>query len=181
MKTIFVNLFAGPGAGKSTGAAYIFAKLKMAGINTEIVTEYAKDKVWEGATKVFGCQFYVSGKQAFRMFRVNGKVEVAVSDSPVALGAMYTDDDCLKASCVNEQKKYRNLNFFIERATPYSQAGRYQNEEEAIAIDNRLKRFLDDNGFPFTCAKGDQDGFDSIVTTIKNELAEHPAIEPWER
>lgn len=26
--TLIVNLYAGPGAGKSTGAAYIFAKLK---------------------------------------------------------------------------------------------------------------------------------------------------------
>ena len=31
--TIIVNLFAGPGAGKSTGAAYVFAKLKLAGID----------------------------------------------------------------------------------------------------------------------------------------------------
>ena len=28
-KTIVVNLFAGPGSGKSTGAAYIFSKLKI--------------------------------------------------------------------------------------------------------------------------------------------------------
>ena len=45
MKTIVVNLFGAPGAGKSTGAAYIFALLKMAGIEAELVTEFAKDKV----------------------------------------------------------------------------------------------------------------------------------------
>lgn len=43
--TIIVNLFAGPGAGKSTGAAYIFSKLKLAGIDCEYVSEFAKDKV----------------------------------------------------------------------------------------------------------------------------------------
>lgn len=43
--TIVVNLFGAPGAGKSTGAAHIFAELKMCGINTELVTEFAKDKV----------------------------------------------------------------------------------------------------------------------------------------
>ena len=37
--TLLVNLYAGPGAGKSTGAAYIFAKLKMAGIDCEYVSE----------------------------------------------------------------------------------------------------------------------------------------------
>lgn len=52
MKTIVVNLFGAPGAGKSTGAAYIFALLKMAGVEAELVTEFAKDKVWEGNTAV---------------------------------------------------------------------------------------------------------------------------------
>ena len=33
---LVVNLFGAPGAGKSTGAAYIFSKLKMAGINAEL-------------------------------------------------------------------------------------------------------------------------------------------------
>ena len=57
---IVVNLFGAPGAGKSTGAAYIFAKLKMAGINAELVTEFAKDKVWEEYAEVFKNQAYTS-------------------------------------------------------------------------------------------------------------------------
>ena len=44
---ICINLTAQPGAGKSTLAAATFAKLKMLGINCELVTEFAKDKVWE--------------------------------------------------------------------------------------------------------------------------------------
>ena len=31
--TLIVNLFGEPGAGKSTGAAYVFAMLKMAGVD----------------------------------------------------------------------------------------------------------------------------------------------------
>ena len=50
---LVVNLFGAPGAGKSTGAAYIFSKLKMSGINVELVTEFAKDKVWEESKAVF--------------------------------------------------------------------------------------------------------------------------------
>ena len=38
MKLIVVNLYAGPGAGKSTLSAYTFAKLKMAGVNCELIT-----------------------------------------------------------------------------------------------------------------------------------------------
>ena len=51
-KSIVVNLFAGPGAGKSTGATYIFSKLKMLGIDAEYVSEFAKDKVWEENERV---------------------------------------------------------------------------------------------------------------------------------
>ena len=50
---ILVNLYGAPGAGKSSGAAYIFSKLKMAGVNAELVTEFAKDKVYEHSKKVF--------------------------------------------------------------------------------------------------------------------------------
>lgn len=40
-----VNLYGAPGAGKSTGAAYIFSQLKMRGVNAELVTEFANDPV----------------------------------------------------------------------------------------------------------------------------------------
>ena len=41
--TIVVNLFPGLETGKSTGAAYIFSKLKMAGVDAEYVSEFAKE------------------------------------------------------------------------------------------------------------------------------------------
>ena len=46
MRTLFL-LRGAPGAGKSTLAAYTFAKLKMMNVNCELVTEFAKDKTWE--------------------------------------------------------------------------------------------------------------------------------------
>lgn len=49
---LIINLFGAPGAGKSTGAAYVFSQLKAAGVNAELVTEFAKDKVWEGTKAV---------------------------------------------------------------------------------------------------------------------------------
>lgn len=60
--TKVINLFGGPGCGKSTGAAYIFSLLKMKGMNVELVTEFAKDKTWEHNSKALTCQPYVFGK-----------------------------------------------------------------------------------------------------------------------
>lgn len=42
---VVINLFGIPASGKSSGAAYIFSKLKMLGYNAELITEFAKDKV----------------------------------------------------------------------------------------------------------------------------------------
>ena len=47
MKTLVVNLFAGPGAGKTSCAWEIASELKKRGIVTEYVPEYAKELVWD--------------------------------------------------------------------------------------------------------------------------------------
>ena len=68
-KTIVVNLFGEPSAGKSTAAMDITARLKRKGINAEYISEFAKDKVYENNPEVFECQEYIFGKQSFKMNR----------------------------------------------------------------------------------------------------------------
>lgn len=89
---IVVNLFGVPGAGKSTGAAYIFSQLKMKGINAELITEFAKDKAWENNTEAIKNQAYLFGKQSYRMSRCREKVDVLVTDSPLPLSILYNQD-----------------------------------------------------------------------------------------
>ena len=90
-KTLVVNLFSGPGAGKSTIAAELFAKLKWEGIDCELVTEFAKELVWEQRHDTFRNQIYIFGKQHQMVFRVLGKVDVVVTDSPFILSAVYDE------------------------------------------------------------------------------------------
>ena len=42
-ETLVINLFGGPGCGKSTTMARLFADLKARGYNVEMVSEFAKD------------------------------------------------------------------------------------------------------------------------------------------
>lgn len=61
--TTVINLFGGPGAGKSTLAALLFHHLKIRGLSCEMALEYAKDKVWEESYSTLHNQIYVFGKQ----------------------------------------------------------------------------------------------------------------------
>ena len=132
--TLIVNLYGGPGTGKSSGAAYIFSKLKMAGIDAEYVTEFAKDKVWENNIEAFKCQFYITGKQSFRISRCFGKVDVIITDSPIVLGKIYADligRPKLGLACLEEADQYpvgSTLEIFLRRVKPYNTNGRNQTE-----------------------------------------------------
>lgn len=170
--TIIVNLFGAPGAGKSTGAAYIFAMLKMNGINAELVTEFAKDKVWEEAKAVFDNQAYIFGKQYFRISRCNHKVDVIINDSPLPLSIYYN------SGCKNSFNKYVmdvfnsfiNINYLLERTKPYNSVGRFQSESESDNIGLELEEFLNKYQIGNQKISGDRNGYDFIVEDILKYL-----------
>ena len=89
---VVISIYGQPGAGKSTISAYIFAKLKMLGVNCELVTEFAKDKVWEENNTALSNQIYIFAKQYYRMSRCTGQVDVIVTDSPLFLSPFYNKD-----------------------------------------------------------------------------------------
>lgn len=167
-----INLFAGPGTGKSTGMAYIFSKLKMLGINCEMAIEYAKTRVWQNDLEVFQNQLYVIGKQTQYMSRLKGKVDVIITDSPIIMGSIYCKDTPYYGPFHETLKilhhGYENYDYFLNRVKPYNPAGRFQNEYDAKELDDEIKLLLYDlNGgeeytkLPFF--NGDQDGYDAIV------------------
>lgn len=171
-KTIIVNLFAGPGCGKSTGAAWLFSQLKLQGVDCEYVSEFAKDKVWENNDEVFKCQFYVTGKQAFKISRCFGKVDVIITDSPIAIGAQYTGSEKLADAILEEFTKYElnNLNVLLKRVKPYNPNGRHQTEDEAVVIDMGTQRWLDVNNIRYMTANGDEEGYREILNEIISRL-----------
>lgn len=171
-----VNLFAQPGAGKSTGAAYIFAKLKMAGVNAELITEFAKDKVWEENKEVFKNQAYMFGKQYYKMSRCRDKVDVLVTDSPLLLSILYNNDETLGEPfnnvVANVFSSFNNLNYWINRVKPYNPKGRHQTEEEANALIPILKDILKERNVTCYVYRGIEEDYDKIVDEVLAHLRE---------
>jgi tRNA uridine 5-carbamoylmethylation protein Kti12 len=84
-KTTIINLYGGPGTGKSTSAAYLYYILKAEGHNVELVREYVKDWAWEGRQISTYDQIYFLGKQVRRESLLYGKVDWIITDSPVMM------------------------------------------------------------------------------------------------
>ena len=163
-------MFGAPGAGKSTGAAYVFSKLKLAGVNAELVTEFAKDKVWEESKAVFQNQAYIFGKQYFRISRLQDKVDVVITDSPILLSSFYEDDPVLgdefDALVTKVFNSYDSMNVFINRVKPYNESGRFQTEKDSDEISKELATFLQQHELDYIQYPGSTEGYDRLVSDV---------------
>ena len=174
-KPLVINLFGAPGAGKSTGAAYIFSELKQRGINAELVTEFAKDKTWEGNFLALSCQEYVFGKQSYRLARCREDVDVIVTDSPLPLAIIYNTSPALGTSfnqvVLNVFDTYDNLSYYVTRVKGYNPKGRSQTAAESDALGEDIKHMLEYHRIPYEEIEGDKDGYKYILGRAFIKLA----------
>lgn len=148
--TTYINLFGGPGVGKSTAAAELFSWFKKRGKSVELVTEFAKDLVWEDRQSTLEIQPYVSMKQFRNLARLKGKVDYVITDSPIIKDSVYA-----RRYAKDLPQAYHELLFFLHhnlgdsinilltRNHVYETSGRYQSEDEAIDIDSELRFLLE--------------------------------------
>lgn len=177
-----MNLYGGPGTGKSTTMAYVFARLKMLGVNCEMAPEYAKEIVWGEKTAIFGDQLYVTAKQHHRLWRLKGKVEVVVTDAPLRMACVYSEDDriceLVHQLCGDLDP---SLHVYLARVKPYETAGRTQTEAEARELDRAIFRVLTNcerNGVGRVVqVAADQRGADKVVEKVIAALAQMRASE----
>jgi len=135
-----VNLFAGPGAGKSTTAAGLFHIMKQDGYKVELVTEYAKDIVWADRHKELDDQLYISAKQHHRLFLLKDKVDYCITDSPLLLCLVYNRmmPSSFSPFIKDLFHEYDNIAVILRRTKPYVLFGRSQTEDEAKDLDRQI-------------------------------------------
>lgn len=141
-----INIFGGPGAGKTTLAMNVFTVLNMKQQKIEYVDEYAKELTWNESFKMMENQQMIFANQHQKFFRLRNKVDIVVTDAPLFNSIVYSgkgDDNVhFHANVFHEFNKYKNLNFFLRRETEYQTHGRSQKLEDAIKVDEEVIRCL---------------------------------------
>lgn len=150
--TLVINVFGGPGIGKSTAAAKIFYSLKERGLSVELVSEVAKDYVWEEHIKILKDQLFIFAKQNRRLERLRNKVDYIVTDSPGILALAYQIPNyypTFEPLVVDVHNSYENLNLVLNRNYGFDENGRAHDEVTSKNIDKNIISILEKHNLPY--------------------------------
>lgn len=166
-----INLWGSPGCGKSTTAAGLFHKMKVHGYDVEMITEYAKDMVWERQhPDRFSNQIYISSMQNNKQLNLIAHgIEYCITDSPVLMAALYTPNNYYShflPLLLEIHNSYDNMNFLLNRNFDYVTKGRNKTEVESVELGNEIKDFLDTNKVLYETISTDFDSVDIIFDII---------------
>lgn len=169
-----INLLGGPGSGKSTAAAGLFYELKKKHHKVELVTEFVKDRIYEGHLGCIEDQIYIFGQQQRRISRLVGQVEIAITDSPIILSCLYSkiQSKAFEHLVYEVFSQYKNVNFFLERSEiPYTTSGRLQDLDQARALDGKLVELLHAAEIPYYSVRAGNGCVQDVMKHLDAELS----------
>ena len=174
-----INLFGGPGIGKSGIAAGITYKLKKNHISCDQPYEFPKLLAWDDNHSAIQDQLYVLANQHRGIVKSYGKVDYIVLDSPILLSLTYRNyykgteypsslyGESFDKMVLDTFNQYDNINIVLDRADGvHNNDERYQNLEESKELDIVIENSLIENNIPFHKIKVDDDTVDNIIELI---------------
>jgi len=143
-----INLYGGPGTGKSTTATGLFSLMKLAGYKVEFASEFAKDIVWDRAFDVLQDQLFIFANQHRKIKRLEQHgVDYVITDSPLLLSLNYMPKEYFRSFPDLVDDVYRSFNNFdviLRRVKPYAPYGRRQCEASAKEMDDVINHIVRD-------------------------------------
>jgi adenylate kinase family enzyme len=173
-----INLFGGPGIGKSSIAAGIFYKLKKKHISCNNPYEFPKTLAWDNNIPAIKDQLYVFANQHRGIAQSYGKVDYIIIDSPILFSKIYHSyytegypaefyGDSFHKMILELHNKYDNINILLERAEGvHNEEERFQDYEESLVIDDLCKKILDENNIPYHTVKVGKNTVKEILKLI---------------
>lgn len=144
-----INFLGGPSSGKSLQAADLFVAMKKQGYSVELVTEFAKECVFERQNHILKeDQLFIFATQHRKLFRLKDTYEYVVMDSPIILSNIYYqensfyDEDNFKGLVLNTFNNYYNYNIVLNYGNfAFEKEGRVHNLEDSQLILKSIKQY----------------------------------------
>jgi hypothetical protein len=178
--TKIINLFGGPGIGKSSIASGLTYKLKKKHITCDNPYEFPKLLAWDDNHSAIRDQLYVLANQHRGIVKSYGKVDYIILDSPILLSLTYRNYyksneypatlygktfDNLVLETFNQ---YENINILLERGEGnHNEKERYQSLDESKELDKAIELSMIKNNIPYYVVKVGKNTVKDILKILK--------------
>ena len=173
--TKVINIIGGPGCGKSMFSAAIVLHLYLHGKTVETIPDHAKALVWQRNFEVLKNQYFIAQRQFEMLNLLDGQVQFLMTESSLPQMLYYNesyepnicDVHKTRAQILEWHRMHDNINILVERSEKrYVRAGRFQEEEQARAIDLGMRDLLDREGIPYTTMPPDIEAINAFTTAL---------------
>jgi ABC-type oligopeptide transport system ATPase subunit len=173
--TKVINIIGGPGCGKSMFSAAIVLFLHLHGKTVETIPDHAKGLVWQRNFEVLKNQYFIAQRQFEMLNLLDGQVQFLMTESSLPQMLFYNESyepnicDVAKtrAQILAWHGMHDNINILVERGDKrYVRAGRFQEEEQARAIDLGLRELLQREGIAYTSLAPDVAAINAFATSL---------------
>lgn len=173
--TKVINIIGGPGSDKSLFSAAIILQLNLRHKTVETIPDYAKSLVWQQNFEVLKNQYFIAQRQFEMLNLLDGQVQFLITECSLPqvmyYNENYADNICdvakTRAQIMSWYKQHDNINIFVERGEKkYVHTGRFQDEEQARAIDRGLRAILVREGIKYTALQPDVEAINAFAATL---------------
>lgn len=168
---IVVNLWGPPGSGKSTTASGLFFLMKINKFKVELVTEYAKELVWDRNEGLLKNQMAVFAEQYHRQERMEShNLDFIITDSPLPLSMIYRPEAYLETfdqTVMETFNSHNNLNYFLRRTQSFEKFGRLHNEPESNRLGGLIEGLMKEHDIEYTSMEADPRTPERILADIE--------------
>ncbi len=173
--TKVINIIGGPGCGKSMFSAAIVLFLYLHGKTVETIPDHAKALVWQRNYEVLKNQYFIAQRQFEMLNLLDGQVQFLMTESALPQSLYYNETyepnicDVAKtrSQILEWHRLHDNINILVERGDKrYVRAGRFQEEEQACAIDRGLRELMDREGIPYTTLAPDLAAINAFAASL---------------
>jgi 2-phosphoglycerate kinase len=174
-----VNLFGGPGIGKSSIANGLTYKLKKKHITCDNPYEFPKVLAWDENHSAIKDQLYVLANQHRGIVKSFGKVDYIILDSPIILSLVYRSvykgleypatlyGDSFDKMVLDIHNQYDTLNILLKRTDGgFNEKERYQTIDESKMLDDEIEKTLITHNIPYTTIEVGDETVNNILKIL---------------